>query len=232
MGRDWKLFWSKHGKFASLLHPQQQVLRTIDKSPVSAEQFQDILLDIDKKFNMLEDDVILDLCCGNGLITRHLASKCGHVVGVDFTLELITRLVEQKRQNIETVVADVRDVDFNEGSFDKVIIYAGLQYLSPGETINLFESVIRWLRGNGLFFVGDIPDRAKLWDFFNTDDGRRAHFDATKRGKPLVGTWFESDWLTRLGEWVGFDESEILEQPNSLPYSHYRFDMTFRGKNV
>lgn len=222
----WKKFWEEHARLSPLLHPQQQVLRTVDKEPISTEQFQAILDDIDGKLDLLEGDVVLDLCCGNGVITRYFAPKCKRMIGVDFAPGLV-KFVRRKRQNIDTIVADVRDVKFNDDSFDRVLIYAGLQYLSPGETIHLFESTVRWLREGGLFLVGDIPDRAKLWQFFDTTDGMRAHFEATKKDKPLIGTWFESEWLARLGEWVGFNKMEIFQQPDNLPFSHYRFDMIF-----
>ena len=228
MDNYWKTFWAEHAGSTTSGHPQCQVLRTLHKKPISEAQFQRILKDIEEKMGICHDDEVLDLCCGNGVITKYLASKCKRVVGVDFAPELVAQMDLEEHPNISVIIEDVRRVDFKEHSFDKAIIYAGLQYLSHKETICLFESVGRWLKSSGLFYIGDIPDRERLWNFFNTDERERAHFDAMKNDKPIIGTWFDPEWLAKLGGYVGFEHIEVLQQPGNFPYSHYRFDMVLK----
>jgi len=224
----WKKFWNEHAKSSISKQQQHQVLRTLGKKPVTDEQFLMMLKHIEKKMNMTHDDVILDLCCGNGLFTVFFASKCKKVVGVDFARELIAQIDPKKYKNILVKVEDVRKVNFKEKTFDKVFVYAGLQYLTYKETVYLFEAAIRWLRSKGLFFIGDIPDKAKMWDFFNTEEREYIYFDSLKNEKPIIGTWFDKSWLLRLGKYVGFKEIKILKQPQGFPYSHYRFDMILK----
>jgi len=224
----WSSFWAQHAKSTISADLQCQVLRTLNKKPISEAQFQSILSDIERKTAISSNDEILDLCCGNGLITKRLASQCKRIVGVDVVPELVEQINAEALGNISLIVQDVRGIDFERSSFDKVIIYAGLQYFSYAETISLFESARRWLKSGGLFYAGDIPNRKKLWNFFDTDDRAKAYFDSIKNREPIIGTWFDPEWLTKLGQYCGFEEVAVLEQPCDLPYSHYRFDITLK----
>lgn len=228
MDNYWQMFWAEHARSTVSGHSQCQVLRTLHKKPIGEEQFRKILKDIEEKMGICYDDDVLDLCCGNGIITEHLASKCKRVVGVDFAPELVAQIDLQEHPNISVIIEDVRRIDFEERSFDKAIIYAGLQYLSHKETVCLFKSAVRWLKSSGLFYIGDIPDRERLWNFFNTDERERAHFDSIKNDEPIVGTWFDPEWLVKLGKHTGFQDIKILRQPKALPYSHYRFNMILK----
>ncbi len=225
MNNFWKEFWITHSRDTISNDLQAQVLRTINKQPISEKEFQEILIDIEEKTEIKRDDIVLDLCCGNGLITTHLAPKCAKIIGVDFARELTSQINLEKHPNISIVIEDVREVKFEKESFNKMIMYAGLQYLTHKETILFFESAIKWLKRNGLFFIGDILDSNHLWAFSNNKERQAAYFDTLKKDTPFIGTWFESQWLINLGKYVGFKKVNVLAQPAHLPYSHYRFDI-------
>lgn len=223
----WKNFWVNHAQDTNSDSLQRQVLRTLNKQPVSDAEFQEILKDIEGKLELNQGDVVLDLCCGNGLITSYLAPKCKSIIGVDYIQDLTLQIDRDKYTNISIIVEDIRKVQFDHAAFDKIIIYAGLQYLTLKETVCFFESIIKWLKKDGLFLVGDIPNNNCLWEFSNTDERQAVYFDALKNEAPLIGTWFEPQWLKNLGKYVGFKKIDILAQPTQLPYAHYRFDALF-----
>jgi cyclopropane fatty-acyl-phospholipid synthase-like methyltransferase len=220
----WKAFWINHARTAKSDNLQFQVLRTLNKKPVTGVQFIKILQYVTRKMKLSCNDVILDLGCGNGLFTTFFASKCKKIVGVDFAPELVAQINLEKYKNVSVYVDDVRTIDFEEQSFEKVFIYAGLQYLSYKETIQLFKNVKRWLKRKGIFFIGDIPDIKRRWNFFNSAEREKIYFDAIRNDKPIIGTWFDSSWLVKLGSYADFKDIEILRQPRSFPYAHYRFD--------
>lgn len=224
----WKDFWHSHALSSVTDHSQLQVLRTLNKKPISHEKFCEILKYVESKIDLTQTDDVLDLCCGNGLITTFLASGCRSVTGVDFAEGLISQIDHKSYKNVSIIRDDVRKVSFKERSFDKVIMYAGLQYLSEKETIFLFERVMMWLRRNGLFLIADIPDMKKIWNFFNSEDREKTYFDSVKNEKPIIGTWFLDDCLMKMGKYVGFKSSEVLCQPENFPYAHYRFDMLLK----
>lgn len=228
MNDNWKKYWENHAKSSRTGNLQFQVLRTSNKEPIGDRNFKEILHDIEIKMEISPEDKVLELCCGNGLITTYLSSKCKHIVGVDFTRELAGQIDIEKRMNISIIVEDITKVDFESESFNKIFIYASLQYLDYKSVVILFESVFRWLGNNGLFFIGDIPDQERIWSFFNSQDREKIYFDSVKNNKPIIGTWFNTIWLEKLGKYTNFKNIKVCQQPSHLPYAHFRFDMLFR----
>jgi len=174
-----------------------------------------------------EGDRVLDLCCGNGLIAQYLSEHCRSVAAVDVCSDLVERIDCESHPNIETVISDVREVRFDAGSFDKVLLYAGLQYLDEAEAIRLFERVGLWLAAGGVFYVGDIPDVHKRWVFFDTAERQSACFSAVKNGSPIIGTWFDAQFLDKLSSFSGFSQCRVVRQAPPLLYADFRFDMVF-----
>ncbi|MCQ8181319.1 23S rRNA (uracil(1939)-C(5))-methyltransferase RlmD [Methylomonas sp. SURF-1] len=77
-----------------------------------------------------KDDRVLDLFCGLGNFTLPLATRAGHVVGVEGDLPLVNHARENARlnnlQNVEFHVADlskdVKDLPWCKQKFDKVLL--------------------------------------------------------------------------------------------------------------
>ena len=221
----WLEFWKKHGRSSSQADEQTQVLRTFNKQPITPERWERTLDYLDAQFPVSASDDILDLCSGNGLFTAHFAPRCRSVTAVDISADLLTNLEQRKLTNVRILQSDIRKVFFEEGSFSRILLYAGIQYLSEGEAVALFREMFKWLKPDGLLFVGDIPDRGKLWSFYNTPDRLTLYFDNQIRGQDVVGTWFDKSWLLRLAENTGFHQAVAIRQPNEQIYAHFRFDL-------
>ena len=67
----------------------KQVGKTINGQEVSEHHVNVIFEKIAKVLRLNAKDSVVDLCCGNGLITRQLAPFVKEVVGVDFSSGLI-----------------------------------------------------------------------------------------------------------------------------------------------
>lgn len=223
----WKNFWN-NSKIIKDIHPQKQVARTINKVPIGSKEWQKTLDYILTVIEIKPNDELLDLCAGNGLITIPFAKKCRHVLAVDISKGLLSNIDNSKNPNILIQVHDIRTLKLNEDFFSKIIMYAGIQYFTEKETVLLFEKVHRWLTDNGLFFVGDIPDVDKLWNFYNTSERKKAYFESVKFEKPIIGTWFKKEFMVRAAEYAGFSKSRVLVQQKYQINSRYRFDVLLR----
>jgi len=221
----WKSFWLAHGKESQHTELQVQVLRTLNKQPVAPEAFAAILDSVSAMLKPEPDIDLLDLCCGNGLITKEFISSVRSVTAVDLSEELVSKVKNGTSRNVTTLAADARTVSFPDNSFDRILLYAGLQYFSEIETVELFQRLRRWIRNGGLVVLGDIPDATRRWDFFNSPERENAYFDGLKADKPLVGHWFDPSWLEKLANYAGFVSAALHPQPATLPYQHYRFDL-------
>jgi SAM-dependent methyltransferase len=221
----WIEFWQAYGRSTSNGDEQTHVLRTRNRQPIEAERWRFTLEDLDSKFPVGPEDDLLDLCCGNGLFTRHFAQRCSSVVAVDISVDLLRSLKRLCLPHVKPLHGDIRSLGFAKGAFSRVLLYAGVQYLSEGETVALFRDIFSWLRPAGVLFVGDVPDRNRLWCFYDTPERRALYFDSRITDRDVVGTWYDAEWLVRLAESTGFRQAKPLPQPPELIYTHFRFDL-------
>jgi len=222
----WINFWKDYTINVSGEDEQSQVLRTLNKQPISEELWNYTLNEIDAVFKVSKGEKLLDLCSGNGLLAKHFVNKGASVIAVDISEELLKNISNIK--NIEPINLDIRLLDFKENSFDKIIFYAGIQYLNNIEALILLKNIFKWLKPNGSVFIGDIPDYKKRWEFFNTEERLQVFFDNILADKAIVGNWFEREWFDNLTKYIGFSYGEFLQQNEKLIYSSYRFDYLYK----
>ena len=221
----WKSFWLTHAKASQNAEAQIQVLRTLNNKPINPDVFNSIMDSIVRLIEPESDKNLLDLCCGNGLITRKLFKMFRTVTAVDLSEEFVSQLNDHTENTITALAADARTCEFPGRSFDRILLYAGLQYFSESETVDLFIRLRRWVREGGLVVIGDIPDATRRWNFFNTSKRENAYFESLRERKPIVGNWFEASWLKHLSHYAGFASATVHLQPQTFPYQHYRFDI-------
>jgi len=72
-----------------------------------------------------KDDVVLDIGCGTGIITKEIAKLVRKVVAIDISKEMIKNA--PKAKSIKYFVADATKLPFPDKSFDKIISFTVLQ---------------------------------------------------------------------------------------------------------
>ena len=121
----------------------------------------------------------------------------------------------------------MRDLQLKEEDFDRILLYAAIQYFDEQEAAQMFENIFYWLKPGGIFYLGDVPNREKIWSFHDSRQRKSDYFTSLKNNKPIIGTWFEPAWIFELGSHAGFSQVQILEQPDYMLYSKYRYDAVF-----
>lgn len=220
----WINVWRKHGVSSRDDHPQRQVMRTCGGEPLSDLKMREIEVDVLKKLDLQPCHVVADLGCGNGCFSRLMAMRCRSVLACDVSPDLLSTWNSTCPPNVQCCVRDIRDLRLKEYEFDRILAYGVLQYLSLTETLTLLQSLVSALRPEGRILMGDLPDSQRMWNFFNSVDRRAAYFRGLGDQSPLIGTWFEPEWIRHAAIFAGFDHAEILMQPEHLPYAHFRFD--------
>src|SRR5271166_6071040 len=106
MTRDWRTFWND----APLVYDSDslvQVGKTVGGVPVSIDFVSLIANSIRTALKLARADAVLELCCGNGLITFEIAKVCTKITGIDFSEPLIaTARQRYARRNICYIVGD------------------------------------------------------------------------------------------------------------------------------
>jgi len=225
--KSWTSFWTERSKNIQYQDDQTQVLRTYNGEPISNELWQFTLAVMEKHIQPQQSDIVLELCCGNALISRFLSSKVNKIYAVDISIDLLNTTDRGLYPNIQFIHSDIRCLDFEAEKFDKIVFYAGVQYLTHGEAVILLEQLSHWLKPKGLLFIGDIPDSSKRWTFYNNASRKSVYFDNIKNNTDVVGTWFEKEFFEHLTPYTNFQCSAFIEQHPSFIYSHFRFDYIF-----
>jgi predicted TPR repeat methyltransferase len=67
----------------------RQVGKTVNGAPISQIAVDALVQDIAHRLAIKGTDHLLDLCCGNGLVTHQCAPFCRSIVGVDYSEPLL-----------------------------------------------------------------------------------------------------------------------------------------------
>jgi len=221
-------YWKSHyadssRRFAGSL--LKQVGKTVNGSEVSENQVQLIVDNMRRSLGLNASDSVLDLCCGNGLLTRRYAPLVKGVVGVDYTPGLIDMALQLNRyQNIEYVNADVLELNprYIRG-VNKVVMYEALQHFTAEEFSSLLGG-LKDLEEGARFFVGSIPDKAKLRAYYDTEDKYDFYLRREAEGAPHIGRWWLYEEIDQISSLNGF-KTHHLQQASSLYTAYYRFDV-------
>jgi ubiquinone/menaquinone biosynthesis C-methylase UbiE len=136
--------------------------------------------------------------------------------------------------NLHLHLSDAMTIDklFKEDFFDKSYCYFSFQYFDKEKRELLLKKLSRVTKRKGWIFIGDIPDKTRMWNFYPTKIkfyrekiSRRVQL---KEGECDLGWWVDpkeiTDWCARKKLGVS-----ILSQDESLPHAHYRFDVLIRN---
>ncbi|MGC9444358.1 MAG: class I SAM-dependent methyltransferase [Candidatus Methanospirareceae archaeon] len=87
-------------------------------------------IELVEELRLSGDESILDLGCGNGIITRALADRVPHgrVVGVDSSPSMLKTAEAHKTANIELRLLDITDIAF-DAEFDVIFSNAALHWI-------------------------------------------------------------------------------------------------------
>ena len=224
----WHTFWNKYPNDFDERDVYRQVGKTLGGRPIGPHQFSNRIADIVSGLDLRDDDRLLELCCGNGLITRELSSRCASVSAVDFSEPLIG--VARARHQEPNVtyhvmsVLDIAELDSSESPFTKVLMYEALQHLRLRDV----EQVLRDVRGlcteSPTIFFGSIPNADRNEKFWETVGAgiSKTYREATGQRDP-IGTWYRESELAEICTGLGLSGTR-LPQSESLHTADYRFD--------
>ena len=226
MNNYWKNHFDSNSKTSegSLL---KQVGKTVNGQDVAKYQIDLIVGNIANVLQLNTSDTIIDLCCGNGLITRQLAPLVKKIDGVDFSSGLID--IANKFNNFPSITYISSDVlnlttQYLSGS-NKIVMYEALQHFSFNQLEKLTEN-LSCLETGALMFFGSIPDKSKLKNFYDTAEKYAFFLERESEGKPHMGRWWTFKEIEHLASAYGFT-TKHLHQDSLLYSSHYRFDVLF-----
>ena len=222
----WELHWKSHRKLDDS-DPQKQVARTRFGKSISEDDWLKTCQHVFAQVRPKPTDTILDLCCGNGLLSAYMLEYVDKIIAVDFSKKLIENFIVNDAR-VTKVLCDAVEFDYASYSFDHALMYFAAQHFDEASLVSVITKVCRCLKKGGCFLIGDIPDIRRKWNFYLNRDFRFQYFSNLLRGREAIGTWYEKIFFKYLSEYVGFGSVEILDQPKFMINSYYRFDVIFK----
>lgn len=222
-------FYKEHPKLCAPDDYWGQVKRTVAGQPVSEEQIQLIVDAVVAGLALGEDDVLLDLCCGNGALTTRIVDHCQRAVGVDFSAALIAvaeRAFANPRQayHLGEVLGWVRSQPSPDPQYTVGLCYGSFSYLPRRDAGALLGEVCDRFPHIRRVFIGNLPDRNRAADFFA---GRASTPGEADRHDTQIGVWYTPDDFVRMGSAAGWDV-EIRRMPDQFYGRAIRFDAVLR----
>jgi ubiquinone/menaquinone biosynthesis C-methylase UbiE len=224
-------YWKEHYDLISEQFPVsllKQVGKTVNGQEISETQVKLITESIVNGLKLAAEDSIFDLCCGNGVITKQLASSVKDIVGVDFSTRLINcARLYNSANNIAYLNCNIMDLDPKYFSgLKKILMYEALQHFTSKEVIALLE-VFDCLQSGALLFFGSIPNKNKLKTYYNTPEKYAYYKKSEAEGKPHMGRWWLMSEIEQIASNYGY-KANILRQNPELYTAYYRFDVLLK----
>ncbi len=115
---------------------------------------------------LTDDDRVLDIGAGTGLLTLPAAERARHVWAVDISPAMCRHLestvATTSIANVEVAIADATRLPFATGSVDVVLSNYCLHHLQDADKHRALEEAWRVLRPNGRIVIGDMMFRIAL----------------------------------------------------------------------
>ncbi len=227
---NWLEYWNGHPRITESDEFLRQVGKTVSGEVIPESHVDAIVADIVGGLDLRADDRVLDLCCGNGLITRRCARHCRSIVGIDFSRPLIAVAREHFAADaIEYVEGDVCSLlaALRDEPFSKIYMYEALQHLADDQAQTVLSGLRESKSRTAPILFGSVPDRDRRWDFYDTPERREQYERAVAEGTEPIGHWWTKRELIALGERHGY-AVEIRELNEVLHGARYRFHALLR----
>lgn len=226
---DWEKFWQEYPIRKSDLDPFEQVGKTKEGKSITQEQLSIIINDIINKLELSKEDILLDLCCGNGVITKLLSNNVKKIIGIDFSKSLIEDANKYyMTDNIEYYQHDVKRLDEMKDKLrnvSKVLCYEALAFFNEKEFSSLLNTLNTNVGEHSIYFFGSVLDNAKKFNFFNTLPYKFVYLKIKITGKDFgLGKWWKMSSIKSICNHHGLKVS-FYSQNQKLHTEHFRTDV-------
>lgn len=131
-------------------------------------------------------DNVLECACGTGAISKAIAKKCKTLIATDFSDGMLRRASKKLKncENVTTARANIMDLDYRDGQFDKVVAGNVIHLLAePEKALRELERVVKT---GGMIIIPTYINRAKkgsekaakLFERFGADFKRQFDLDS------------------------------------------------------
>lgn len=220
---NWERFWNDSSQVTQADFAVQ-VGRTFQKAPYSKRQLEVLEHSLLSHLEASPDRALLDLGCGNGLVTSRLAPHFKRVTGLDFSRPLIEAArTHFHAPNVRYLVGSAIDLEEIEGKYERVLLSAVLQHISPEQAREMFRRLATHLSPGARVVLSDVADGDRTWNFYRGVPGRWRYAVGVITRRPIIGYWWKPSELLDIALEMGWALSICYQSPE-LPNHYFRYD--------
>jgi cyclopropane fatty-acyl-phospholipid synthase-like methyltransferase len=176
-------------------------------------------------------ETVLDICCGNGMISQRIAAHCKRLIGVDYSAPL-TQLAARRypASNIRYVTSDALQLDaaaIGAVAIDAAFMSFAFQYFDADRATILLRRLKSIASRSFRLFLEGVPDKDRLFCFYNTPERAAEYHRRKADGTEAIGEWWDARSLIEVSEAEGYTCRPIAQDPSRVN-AHYRFDALLR----
>jgi hypothetical protein len=206
-----------------------QVGKTINGNSIPEDLLLSMLEDIKDKLNLGINDILLEMCCGNGLLSKPLSAFVDELYAFDFTARLIGVAKEYMfSENVTYKVGDAKG-DLNslfsyKNKPNKFLMNDSLGYFT---TQDLYKILKQICNSPFRFYITGIPCDSLKWNFYNTEIRKERYFELVKCGDESfdgIGKWWNVSDLIDLASELNLG---ISIERQALAMSNFRVNALY-----
>ncbi|MFA6259856.1 MAG: class I SAM-dependent methyltransferase [Bacteroidia bacterium] len=215
---NWKDFWNERGR-------QSDAHAQVGRLSGNREMIRQIAEHVRDTTGMKLTDHVLDVCCGNGVLTHELSGYCHSITGIDFS-DVLIQQAKYNYPKLQFHCMDILQLNKEElvPPYDVINLYFSFQYF---ETMQQGEKVLRnlipLLKPGGVLLLGDVPDQDHLFRYYNSFRRILQWIKQSLTHSNNMGKFWSEEELNLICSKCRV-KGEKLKQPVYLPYAHYRMD--------
>jgi SAM-dependent methyltransferase len=208
-----------------------QVSRTVNGEPVAEEDINLIVTTIRSRLGFTLSDIVLDIGCGNGALSRFFFKDISELHGVDFSSYLIRIAKDNFERMPEFSFTEADAVSYVESEsnpkrYTKALCYGVFAYFTEHDAEVVLRELAQRFVNVSTLYIGNLPDRDLAHLFYKNDVDYTALLD-----DPLaaIGIWRSKIQMSELAQKCGWS-AEFSVMPEAFYSSHYRYDVKLTRK--
>lgn len=221
---------SDYKEYPKTLEPDDfwgQVRRTMYGKPISEEQILMIVDAIKKCLEFEKSDILLDIACGNGALSRYLFSSCSGFLGIDYS----EYLIEVAKKNFEKLpdyqfqVREAMDYVASESNpeiYTKALCYGSFTYLPSDSAFTFLKLLAQRFKKIKKMYIGNLPDKDLAHKFYRDDVD---YSDELSNPMSQIGIWRSRKEFECLAHESGWRVVSFHQMPKDFFSAHYRYDV-------
>jgi SAM-dependent methyltransferase len=199
-----------------------QVRRTINGNAVSKEQIDLIYNKIKSGLAMSRRDNLIDVGCGNGILTNMFKNDVESILGVDRSDFLINVAKKEFSScNIEYILGEVPLVLSNidtKTTYNKVLVYGVFSFFDDTTSKVFFK----WATNANIkrIFIGNVRDRSLAERFYK----RSVSSEELDDFQSSMGIWRNKEYFVEISNKLGWN-IEFSKMPKEFYANEYYYDV-------